>query len=98
MSTRRHGARTGHRLKSIPAGQVRPNQIIEWLNKRCRVLAAFDPALVGRRGRSKEPAVLLRVVEMTPWGVRRDLFYYADEPVTVCGWSWGDPEMGGGWS
>jgi hypothetical protein len=108
MATRKHGARSGHRLKRVRADQVRGNQIVEWAEKRCRVLRvrhlagrssehrrqelAPRPRGVARRG------VVLTVVPLEPWAQRTDLHYWADEPVTVLGWSFGDPDAGADWS
>ena len=94
----KHGGKlhVGQRLKRVPAERVRPNQIIEWLGKRCRVRRVRAATRSHRRAYGSErPAVILSVMPQGPWEKPVELHYWADEDVTVVGWSFGPDE---GWS
>jgi hypothetical protein len=91
MSTRKHGARTGHRLKVLPAAKIRGGQIIEWAERRWRV-SFVEPCYRGQHPRqrgSHRPAFVLHVCEVGWDHEPMTLHYFADEDVTVCGWSFG---------
>ena len=94
----RHGGQlhVGHRVKRIRADRVHANQIIEWLDKRCKVRRIRPGTRSHRRAYgSSRPAVILTVVPQGPWERQVDLHYWADEEVTLLGWSFGADE---GWS
>jgi hypothetical protein len=80
-------------MKQLRADAIHGAHIIEWSDKRCRVLSVRPISRPGphpRQRGSHQPAVLLSV---RPIGRRRDavevLHYWADEMVTVVGWSIG---------
>jgi hypothetical protein len=87
----------GHRLKRVRADRVHANQIIEWVGKRCKVrqVRPAPPNSHRRAYGSHRPAVILSVMPQGPWERPVDLHYWADEEVTVLGWSFGNDE---GWS
>jgi hypothetical protein len=79
-------------MKQLRADAIHGAHIIEWSDKRCRVLSVRE---IGRGGHPRQrgshrAAILLSV---RPIGRRREpvevLHYWADEMVTVVGWSIG---------
>jgi hypothetical protein len=90
-------------LKRVPAFKLHGNQLIEWCDLRWRILrtrplegrcAAHPRQQWGARpwGAGRD-GVLLSVICVSPsrrLNERTILHYWADEDVTVCGWSIGE--------
>ena len=85
--------------RRIRADRVHANQIIEWCDKRCKVRRVINPAPPRshrrHRGSNGRLGVILSVMPQGPWEKPVDLHYWADEDVTLLGWSFGADE---GWS
>lgn len=78
-------------MKRVPASELHAAQIIEWADRRCRVLSvrAAREREHRRQYASHRPGVIVSVQPDGPFEGRRHLHYWADEEVTVLGWSFG---------
>jgi len=89
-------------LKRVEAWRLHGNQLMEWCDLRWRILrtrevsgrsAAHPRQQLGTRryGEGRDGVILSVICVSTGEHLdeRRDLHYWADEHVTICGWSIG---------